>query len=364
MSPRFVAAVLAAAVLTGCADSGDTPLTAPEFTKSASPTTTTACNYTTVRSFARALFGNNSPGFALAEQLSSQTPGSAAATNLGFDIFKAIATLRGTAGLTATQISNAANLTVQVIPCQNVTVTGGNTVAIFSQALGATGAYQVRGGTSTAGAADASTPVLALNRRACRHRVTISPPGWAGGRCFMASPSLPSPAASSGAAAGLSGTVAFDWSLVHSAAVALPRPTKGIFSLCVISEDDAALAQLRVQKIAQILEVATPVPGLECPEALASAEPRTFGDRLMAMATRLLAPTPLNAAAVALRTSGKPTGGAGSFSPFQVGNPLRSASVSPAVRRTGRRACRFRACLWRPSRCGPVGTPARRGRAC
>jgi hypothetical protein len=123
-----------------------------------------------------------------------------------------------------------------------------------------------------------------------------------------------------GVDAGLSGRVTYDWSLVASTTVTLPRPTKGRFSQCVTIVNDADFNQLRVQKTTQILEILAPVPGINCIATVASVEPQTLPQRLLALGQRLLAPAPLQATSL-LRT-GSPTGGAGSFSPFQIGNPL------------------------------------------
>jgi hypothetical protein len=152
--------VVFALVAAGCTDDRDTTSTAPEFTNGS------GCDYGAVLSNAKALFGHYSAGYQLAVQLSEQTPKSAAATNLGFDILAAIAGLRDASGLTDAQTTKAARLTVQVIRCAQVKATGVKTAAAFNKALGATGAFQVRGGTSTAGVPDPSTSVLALDKQA------------------------------------------------------------------------------------------------------------------------------------------------------------------------------------------------------
>jgi hypothetical protein len=315
MSRRLLAVVAAGLVTAACQDRSDTELTSPDFTFH------NTCDYSKVKNFAKSLFGNGSPGHTLAEQMSTKTPKSAAATNFGFDILAAISDKRDDGEFTATQLGNASNLTFQVIRCSDVNVTGLNTVAAFALALGPTGAFQVRGGSSTAGVADPSTPVLAFDKQA-----GVQAPGdnfatWLKGRAlFYGFPVEPFAGELTGSEAGLSGRIAFDWSLVTTKAVTLPLATKGKFSLCVTSQDDAAFEQLRVQKVAQILEVAAAVPGLDCVAALAAAVPSSLGGRLLAIGQRLL--TPQNLYAASLLRTGSPTGSAGSFSPFQVGNPL------------------------------------------
>jgi hypothetical protein len=315
----------------GCTDDRDTTSTAPEFTNGSA-----GCDFSAVLSNAKSLFGHYSAGYQLAVQLSEQTPKSAAATNLGFDILAAIAGLRDASGLTDAQTTKAARLTVQVIRCAQVKATGVKTAAAFTKALGPTGAFQVRGGTSTAGVPDPSTSVLALDKQAGIQAPADDFAGWLGGRAlFYGYPVTPFPGELTGAAAGLGGRVSFDWSLVIGSAVTLPRPTKGKFSLCVTAEEEVS-ELLRVQKIAQILEIAAPVEGLEClAEEVASAGSLTLGERLAALGTRLLAPAPLHAAALARRTS-TPTGSAGSFSPFQVGNPVSVGLTYASRPRNGR----------------------------
>ncbi len=316
---RVIVAVIGLAVL-GCDEARDTAPTGPEL-----QLTGAACKYSDVKKYARNLFGSSSPGYDKALAMSVQTPNSAAATNLGFDILAVIATRRNAppAGFTGTEIANAANLALQVVRCSNVNVTGANSVAAYSDALDNDGAWEVRGGSSSdvQPVADPSTPVLALDKQA-----GVQAPGndfsaWLGGRVlFYGYPAPQFAGERTGAAAGLSGRLTFDWSLVAATAVSLPRPTKGKFSLCVTVENDDDADRIRVQKTTQILEIATPVDGLVCASSFAAATPQSLRDRLIAIGEDLFTPAPLHAAALLRLT--KPTGTAGSFSPFQVGNPV------------------------------------------
>jgi hypothetical protein len=300
----------------GCQDTRDTAPTGPEL-----QLTGPACRYSDVKKYARNLFGNPSAGSDLAQAMSNFAANSPAATNLGFDIFAAVAALRDatTDGFTDDQITNAANLTLQVVRCSDVNVTGTNSVAVYSQALAKAGGYEVRGGSSSASpsVADPNTAVLAYDKQAGIQAPGDDFAGWLGGRVlFYGYPVGQFSGEQTGAAAGLSGRVTFDWSLVASTAVTLPRPTRGRFSLCV-SVDDELESQLRVQKTTHILEIANPVAGLAC--VLTQVEPSGLAPRLAALGARLFAPTPLYAGT---RKTSTPTGSAGSFSPFQVGNPL------------------------------------------
>jgi hypothetical protein len=322
MGRRTLLAVFGALALAGCGDNRDATPTSPELKVSGS------CNYTNVKSYARALFGSNSAGYNLAQSMSGQPANSSTATAIGFDIFAAIAALRDAGSFTAQNTSDAANLTVEDIRCSSVVISSGDPsdVAAFTKALSAGGGYEVRGG--TASPPDPTGDVLSDDGLAGIKAPDAGFTTWLGGRgLFYGYGMTPFGGELTGAQAGISGNVAYNWSLLRPAP-AQPLVLKGRAALCVsFDETNPALAnldqKLRVQKPANILEVTS--FSLNCSAlALSALEQRSFAsrplrDRLLTMGLGLVAPTPLYAASALKSTS--PGGNGGSFSGFEVVNP-------------------------------------------
>ena len=96
---------------------------------------------------------------------------------------------------------------------------------------------------------------------------------------------------------------------------------EGKVTICLTVDDEVAVPEkFRLQKPATILEVTTPITGVVCIlRTVATRGMLPFHERLAGYAADLLLPSPLYAALITKTT--KPTGGAGSFSPFQGGNP-------------------------------------------
>ena len=316
MNCRLLATFVVALAISGCADDREQSPTSPDLARGGGGGGGSTCNYNDVKKFARDLFGTSSPEAGLAQTMSGFAAGSPEATSLGFDLLAAIATKRnGGTGFTADQIANGASLAVNIVPCSNVKTFGDATLVAFSNALDSDGAFEVPTSTTPA--------VLAFDKQA-----GVKPFGgnfltWLNARALVFGYPLETPFGGgelTGVAAGLTGRVTFEWSLVTETSVALPTSNYGTFSQCVVVDNDNDVFKLRIEKLTQLLEVNTPVPGLTCPEppsefARASA-PKTMGERLLA----LIAPAPLQAAT--LGRTGSPTGSAGSFSPFQVSNPV------------------------------------------
>jgi hypothetical protein len=315
MSRRLLATIVVVLAIAACADDREQSPTSPDFGKGGGGATT--CNYNDVKKYARDLFGASSAEATIAQNMSGFPAGSASATSLGFDLLAAIATKRnGGTGLTDTEISNGANLAANIVPCSDVKTFGETTVAAFSSALASGGAFEVPvSGTSTVLASDKQAGIRAFGNDFLT---------WLDARALIFGYPLADPFADgelTGTAAGLTGRVTFEWSVVAEQSVNLPTTNYGTFSQCVIVDNDADLFKLRIEKLTQLLEVsASPIAGLECPAPPAdftrADRSNTLGQRLLA----LLAPAPLHAAA--LGRTGSPTGSAGSFSPFQVSNPV------------------------------------------
>lgn len=309
MCRRTLFAVVGALALAACGDNRDSPPTSPNLQVGTGP----ACKPTDLKKYAKALFGTNTPGNDIALQLAGQTPNSATATGLAFDLFAAIAAKRDAApaSFTAGNASDGSNLTLQTIACADVAVSGDLTFDAFNAALSAGGGYQVRGVSGDGEATVVSSPVLA----------GVRPPegqtfaAWLGSRTLFYGRPITT------FSSEVSGGKAYNWAIVYQGRN-LPDLTSnpGLVSVCVSSPDPATDATLRVQHVATILPQTT-VLSLACldpPEIVLGRSDRSFVARMMG----LLAPAPLSAASL-VRT-GTPTGNAGSFSPFEAVVPVKS----------------------------------------
>ena len=323
MSRRLVAAIVAALAVAGCADDREQSPMSPELVIGAN------CRYNDVKRYARDLFGSNTPGYDLAQQMSGFAANSDGATGLAFDIFAAIAAKRNAAladaddalVFTSTDISNAANLTVQTIACARVSLSGPGSATIFQQALATTGGYEVRGD-ATKDASLNSTPVKTGDGLS-----GVNTPVTDGSNelfsAWLTTRTLFYGRPISTFSSEFSNGRAYDWSIVQAGTSLTGVPRPGLVSLCIELPDDASdadLAQYRVEHRVNTLKTILPFTDesfLTCPAVLPTVVTRSaITDRLI----RLIAPEP--AYAFAVGKSGSPTGSAGSFSPFEAVNPV------------------------------------------
>jgi hypothetical protein len=323
MNRRLVAAIVAAVAVSACADDREQSPTGPGSATTPDYLVGATCNYTDVKKYARNLFGSTGNGTKLAGELAKFAKDSPQATAKGFDIFAEIAAKRDGGPWTAQNVEDAARLTEQVIYCADVVLTAGTTNLLANLRLALskpTGAYAVPLGTS-------SGSVLTTDKQSGVQPDNTTWGNWLGSRTLVYGYPLTTTIAGE-STEGVIGSPGYDWSLVRAKPLpALVYNGPGKVTVCLTVEVEAANqveAQLladkfRVQKTASILEVATDVSGVECLVRTASV---SLPEKLFNYAARLVAPTELHAAAFAgLRTSTSPTGSAGSFSPFQGGNP-------------------------------------------
>jgi hypothetical protein len=266
---------------------------------------TTTCTPSALRSSAGAVFGNGSDEYDLARLITTSNAGSAFATNTGFKIISAVAALRGGSDWNPALAGPGATLTAQLFPCMNVQKTQPTTVASITEALGAEGSYQVRGGPD-----DPTGDVLAWDGKS-----GIKAPApwatWLGARALFLGNSIAT------FATEISGGSAYDWSMVHTGVDELvPAAT---VALCADeAPDNVSGAQLRLQHLPKavggnILPTAAGnfLPGCT-PGGVSSS---TFGARLIHALARLVQPAPLHASAA---FAGGIGGLKGSFSPFEI----------------------------------------------
>jgi hypothetical protein len=330
MNRRVVTTIAAALVVVGCAEDREQSPTspgAPEYLIGAT------CNYTNVKKFAKDLFGTG-PGFTLAGQMAKFAANSQQATNLGFDIFREIANKRDGATTAAWNpfVPTAAKLTEQVIFCANVTLTAGNTepaqqrLANLEKALTKpTGGYAVRAGKAGAsadGADDLDQAVLTSDLQSGVDRISSTWTGWFGSRTLLYG--YPTDEFAGESRSAVYGNAAYDWSLVRAGSGLTTYPGKGKVTVCLtVDADLVPITKFRLQKVATILEVVTPVTGIDCiisTAATPNSAALPLRSRLAEFAAGLLLPNQLYAAFL-LKTTTKPTGSAGSFSSFQGGDP-------------------------------------------
>ena len=346
MYRRLALAIAAGVAISACADDREQSPTAPGSTITPEFTTGATCNYTDVKKYARNLFGTSGPGslgYKLAGEMSKFGKDTPQATNLAFDIFAEIARKRNatTGTWTTANRDDAANLTVEVIKCANVSLTADINFSVPAQVAGLlanlklalttpTGGYEVRGGVSgtlAGSTVDPETSVLTTDTQS-----GVAPDGqtwlsWFGARTLLYG--YPTTSFAGESIADVIGPSTYDWSLVRKkTGTTTPAYTGlGKVTVCLTVSVEAATpeeAQLtadkfRLQKTNSILEVATDVSGVTCLIRTASS---SFSSKLVDLALDLVAPSKLYAAAFGKLPAGtSPTGSAGSFSSFQGGNP-------------------------------------------
>lgn len=336
MSRRLVAAIAVALVVSACTDDREQSPTSPGSSVSPEFLHIGTCNYNDVKKYARNLFGSTGAGYKLAQEMSKYAAETSQATNLGFDIFAAVAQKRAGAVWTDQNLEDAAKLTEQAIYCQDVYLTAGPVDLydnLFKALTKPTGGYAVRAGKAGAlksGPDDPATSVLTTNSQSGVEPNNLSWPAWLLTRTLVYG--YPTEAFPGELTDQIYGTAAYDWSLVR--ANPLPPITQaqyggeGKVTLCLTVEVSSLgeAAKFRLQKVETILEVVTAgVSGINCVEStVPTPGPQSFGlslqNRLVNLAARLVLPTRVYAAAAKTTTS--PTGSAGSFSPFQGSNPL------------------------------------------
>jgi hypothetical protein len=133
--------VLTAALVAACSDRQSDEPTGPDASAKVQPSAGPAgsCNFTTVANLTKTEFGPSSAQSKQASDMKTAGAGTAQATSLGFQILASIGDKYDGSQTTA----NASALTVALLKCMDI---GGATVpdsAVFSQALGANGAYAV-----------------------------------------------------------------------------------------------------------------------------------------------------------------------------------------------------------------------------
>src|SRR5690606_28566232 len=255
---RSLLAIGIATALGACA-AGEAPTgpSNPDFRLSG----TSSCRPNDVKQLTKSLLGASDPAVSLATQIKQSNAGQPAATELGFGIMARIAAFRNTStGWSDAQSTKAAELTLLLINCMGVEVTGPYSQAIFEAAFAETGAYEVRGGPT-----DQSNTVLARDERA--GIMAPAPFGtWLPGRALFFGRPIES------FSTEIYGGYAYDWSLVRAPGWPAQLSPAATVALCSDdSPDDVTAPQLRVQHQPIALGgVILPVPGevvdfLDCP---------------------------------------------------------------------------------------------------
>ena len=310
MNRRLLATIAVAVAIVGCAEDGEQSPTSPGLTGGPEFVAGNGtCQFNDLKKYARDLFGSGSTGLSLANQMSGFSAGSTQATNLGFDIFAAIADKRNDPSVfTADNISNAANLTVEVIECSKVSASGATTIAAFAAALGSTGGYEVRGQAEDDN--DAAV-VTADNLSGVNAPTGQDFTDLVGKRTLF----YGSPAETFSNEA--SSNRAYDWSIVQSGTPLAGLDSPALVAICIEFEDTIdKLEDFRVEHEGSAVQTILPLSSafLACPATLPTVGAASITDRLLA----LIAPTPLYAIG---KFTGSPTGSAGSFSRFEGVDP-------------------------------------------
>ena len=134
-------------ILAACGEKASEAPTAPEFANRP----TTGCSFTNVGNLTKTEFGANSTESGYATSMKNAGASTNDATYNGYLILKSIAGkyTANTDPSSPMSTANASSLTVELLKCMN---TGGATIpasSVFAGALGVTGAYGVRGLTSS-----------------------------------------------------------------------------------------------------------------------------------------------------------------------------------------------------------------------
>lgn len=150
MGGRYLAPLLAAAtfIVTACGERQHDAPTAPEFS------VTAGCTFNTVSSLVKNEFGANSPQASLATDMKNAGARTDQGTFDGYQILSAVETKYQPG--TQASTTNASALAVALLTCMKVGTTTIPAASVFDQALGASGAFAVRGLTNTDNALVAS----------------------------------------------------------------------------------------------------------------------------------------------------------------------------------------------------------------
>ena len=317
--------ILASGVLVAaCGDSQETP-TSPQFQVGTGP----ACAPANVKQYARALAGNSSTLYTIAQQFTTQnankTPGG---TTLFFDLAAEAANLARPGTLDSDHKTALANLLIQGIACADVTVsdasyatlTAAERVQKFFAAAGPAGGLEVRGRPG-----DADAPIYSRNRGEQGAAGVNAPPAgfatWYGDRVMFYG--FPIGDFSNEADAVPLKTIAFEWFTVRPAKIPFnPNNLAGEVALCVTDPVDDA-TQLRIQHTQSILPLVTVGTLFPCSAGselrVGADKPRTGFAGALAWLSQQFSPEPLHAASVLVST--RPSGSAKALSPLEVINP-------------------------------------------
>ena len=308
---RRVLSFLALAGILGvaaCSDSAES--TGPEFAPGRggpnNPDPTVTCSPNDLKTSVAAVFGPSSAESDLVKMITTSNVGSPEATETGFSLIASVAALRAGTSWDPALAGPAATLTAQLFPCMNVQKTQPTDVEGLTQALGALGTYQLRGG-----ADDPTGDVLSWDGRA-GIRAPAPWTGWLGARAlFLGSPITTS------FVTEISGGTAYDWSVVHTGIAELVPAAN--LALCADNAPaNVTGAQLRLQHLANIDggNIIPTADGSFLPGcAPEPTPPSELGARLIQALVRFVQPAPLHASVL---LAGGIGGLKGSFSPFEI----------------------------------------------
>ena len=285
-----VSVVLAAAACSDTSDTGTGPNFAP-----APPPVGLVCDFNAMKSSAGAYLGKPNAADALITTMKKQygLASMASATDTGFDILALVATAHRTGTAVGTAVAGS-KLTNDVIGC--MTLTPAVTAPIdFSGSLGPSGAYEVRGGSADANAAN----VLTKDSKA-----VIAPPaggfvGFVDTRVLFYS----TPKTNTFLTELKVGTTGHSWNTIPERH---DFNGTGTVAMCVAATDRDRIQEVDADG-AKVLPL-TPITdfstlGLVCPTTVGAAPTGLFG-RLAHLVKSAVMPTPAYAAAFGGGTGG------------------------------------------------------------
>ena len=315
---RLTAPLAFAAAALACSEQSEMQPTEPQAQIAGGP----ACKLSDLRGAARTFFGNRTPGYKAAEKFTQQNQGTAAALPLFFDLAHHIA-VEARSPLSTAAIAAGAEVHRQAVACAPVADPDYmDNMENVKWALGPEGAYEVRGRRDSDNEND-----VVLSHNAGQHGSSgIKPPAagyneWTGGPVlfygFAQGSSLEGEAP-----ADSRFPATFQWSTVRPAGAEFDGELSGQVTICVNTDANINIAQLRIQHEDGPDAVVLPVSNFAIcgPGSAAIRNSRLLPlERAFAWLHKRLAPTPLQAATTLATTS--PSGSVKKFSPVEAVNP-------------------------------------------
>ncbi len=325
---RLTAPLAIALVALACSERPEGHFTEPQAQPQAQIADGPACKLSDLRNAAKTFFGLRTPGYALAQQFTTQNANQESVLPIFFDLAHQIA-VKARAGLTAQQITAGAAVHRQAVACAPVVDPDyTDDMANVKAGLGAGGGYEVRGRSGSDNAVVLSHNTGLNGSSGIKAPAGTFPAGgfaaWTGSAViFYGFSQAATLGGEAPAVPNLPAT--FEWSTVRAASAEYHPALRGLVGICVSTEANLTSAQLRIQHEDADDAVVLPVSSTGFDVCVTNSP--THGARLspiggaLAWLRQHLAPTPLQAATALVATTTSPSGSIKKFSPVEAVNP-------------------------------------------